>query len=258
MFHELAINCRNFSFSKKGRSNCAGRRISFRMGGEAMDALAGSVVTCAYDANGNITEYVSGSGEILSHCDYSAFGRELVQSGCDDFIHRFSTKPYCRNTGMLEYQLRRYRPRCGRWMNRDAIEEEGGLNLYGYVGNASIYKFDYLGLDNPGCDIVGAIPFFENNCRLNCCAAHDECYDMNGCKASSWFSTVNPFSRCTPCDQCNKDVVTCINDCFWNGDPDPNNEEKIYYCARQHKYISIGEGKDFATKKEATEACSSR
>ena len=141
---------------------------------------------------------------------------------------------------------------------KEVFEMFGIYNLYGYVGNASIYKFDYLGLDNPGCDIVGAIPFFENNCRLKCCAAHDECYDMNGCKASSWFSTVNPFSRCTPCDQCNKDVVTCINDCFWNGDPDPNNEEKIYYCARQHKYISIGEGKDFATKKEATEACSSR
>ena len=145
MFHELAINCRNFSFSKKGRSNCAGRRISIRKGGEAMDTLAGSVVTCAYDANGNITEYVGDGGQILSHCDYSAFGRELINAGSDDFTHRFSTKPYCRKTGFIEYQLRKYKPWCGRWMNRDAIEEDGGLNLYGYVGNMMISEIDILG-----------------------------------------------------------------------------------------------------------------
>ena len=146
MFHELAINCRNFSFSKKWRSNCAGRRISIRKGGEAMGPLAGSVVTCAYDANGNITECVDGSGAILSHCDYSAFGRELIKTGSDDFTHRFSTKPYCRKTEMVEFQLRRYRPWCGRWMNCDAIEEEGGLNLYGFSANIPIRYYDILGL----------------------------------------------------------------------------------------------------------------
>ena len=145
MFHELAINCSNFSFSKKGRSNCAGRRISIRKGGEAMGPLAGSVVTCAYDANGNITEYVGMDGTILSHCDYSAFGRELIKTGSDDFTHRFSTKPLCLKTGLLEYQLRKYKPWCGRWMNRDAIEEYGGLNLYGYVGNGVLMNVDLLG-----------------------------------------------------------------------------------------------------------------
>ena len=92
-----------------------------------MGPLAGSVVTCAYDANGNITEYVGMDGTILSHCDYSAFGRELIKTGSDDFTHRFSTKPLCHKTGMLEYQLRKYNPWCGRWINRDAIEEDGGL-----------------------------------------------------------------------------------------------------------------------------------
>ena len=145
MFHELAINCRNFSFSKKGRSNCAGRRISIRKGGEAMGSLARSVVTCAYDANGNITEYVGMDGTILSHNDYSAFGRELIKTGSDDFTHRFSTKPLCRKMGVLEYQLRKYRPWCGRWINRDAIEEEGGLNLYCMLYNNTIPKYDNLG-----------------------------------------------------------------------------------------------------------------
>lgn len=105
----------------------------------------GSVAFLAYDANGNITEYVNGGGVILSHSEYSSFGRELVHTGSDGFTHRFSTKPLCLKTGLLEFQLRKYNPWCGRWINRDAIEEDGGLNLYGFVWNASIYKFDNKG-----------------------------------------------------------------------------------------------------------------
>jgi hypothetical protein len=32
-------------------------------------------------------------------------------------------------------------------VNRDPIEEEGGVNVYGFVGNASIYRIDLLGLE---------------------------------------------------------------------------------------------------------------
>jgi hypothetical protein len=33
----------------------------------------------------------------------------------------------------------------GRWINRDPIEERGGNNLYGFVGNDGINRWDYLG-----------------------------------------------------------------------------------------------------------------
>jgi hypothetical protein len=39
-----------------------------------------------------------------------------------------------------------YNPTQGRWLNRDPIEEKGGLNLYGFVGNNGIKYSDYLGL----------------------------------------------------------------------------------------------------------------
>ena len=38
-----------------------------------------SIAYPAYDANGNITEYVSGGGEILSHSEYSSFGWRLCK-----------------------------------------------------------------------------------------------------------------------------------------------------------------------------------
>ena len=40
-----------------------------------------------------------------------------------------------------------YDPNQGRWMNRDPIEENGGMNLYGMVGNNNINFSDYLGLE---------------------------------------------------------------------------------------------------------------
>ncbi len=41
--------------------------------------------------------------------------------------------------------LRYYSPDLGRWVNRDPIEEQGGLNLYGFVFNRAIVDVDLLG-----------------------------------------------------------------------------------------------------------------
>jgi len=39
-----------------------------------------------------------------------------------------------------------YDPKLGCWLNRDPSGEEGGLNLYGMVGNDTVDGIDYLGL----------------------------------------------------------------------------------------------------------------
>ena len=100
-----------------------------------------------YDANGNITEYVTTNGKIVAHYDYSPFGETLIESGdlASTFTHRFSTKPRCPVTGLYEYQMRKYRPEIGRWLSRDPIWENGGENLYLAFGN-SIVKYDPIGL----------------------------------------------------------------------------------------------------------------
>jgi RHS repeat-associated protein len=45
---------------------------------------------------------------------------------------------------------RYYSPRLGRWLSRDPISEQGGYNLYGFVGNNAIAFFDPYGLDFNG------------------------------------------------------------------------------------------------------------
>jgi hypothetical protein len=47
----------------------------------------------------------------------------------------------------MYYGYRLYDPETGRWPSRDPIEEEGGVNLYGFVGNSVVHLIDVLGLD---------------------------------------------------------------------------------------------------------------
>ena len=49
---------------------------------------------------------------------------------------------------MRYYGYRYYSPELGRWINRDPIEEYGGLNLLAFVFNAPINIGDNLGLSN--------------------------------------------------------------------------------------------------------------
>jgi|GEM_PF-2536855 len=45
------------------------------------------------------------------------------------------------------YGHRYYSPSLGRFINRDPIEEQGGINLYSFVGNNAVNAWDYLGMD---------------------------------------------------------------------------------------------------------------
>jgi hypothetical protein len=47
---------------------------------------------------------------------------------------------------VADYLYRYYDPLTGRWPSRDPVEEEGGINLYGFVGNDGLNWSDYLGL----------------------------------------------------------------------------------------------------------------
>lgn len=64
----------------------------------------------------------------------------------NDFAHRFSTKPYDCASGWYYYGYRWYDPLTGRWPSRDPIEEMGGVNLYGFVGNDGMNWWDVTGL----------------------------------------------------------------------------------------------------------------
>ncbi len=84
-----------------------------------------------FDGNGNVSEYLDGTGTVVAHYEYDPFGRTTVATGtkAQDFAHRFSTKPLDATAGLYYYGYRYYDPVTGRWPSRDPIEERGGVNL---------------------------------------------------------------------------------------------------------------------------------
>lgn len=104
-----------------------------------------------YDGNGNVTEITDLSGTSAASYRYDAFGNTLVATGsyATTNTYRFSTKPLdaeVTNAPLYYYAYRFYDPVTGRWPSRDPIQERGGLNLYGMVGNNPPNSVDYFGL----------------------------------------------------------------------------------------------------------------
>jgi RHS repeat-associated protein len=62
----------------------------------------------------------------------------------------FSSKYTDSETGLVDYGLRIYSPPLARFLSRDPMGERGGINLYGFVENDPVNKWDYLGLE-PRC-----------------------------------------------------------------------------------------------------------
>jgi len=94
-----------------------------------------------------VSEVIDGSGNIAAHYEYDPFGNAVVATGSSVASNpwRFSTKPVDAETGYSYYGYRYYSPVDGRWVNRDPIEEKGGVNLYGFVANNPVTNIDKLG-----------------------------------------------------------------------------------------------------------------
>ena len=82
------------------------------------------------------------NGSIIEHYRYSAFGEveffdatgsNIAASAIDNDI-LWNVKRFDADSGLYMYLYRHYDPAHGRWPSRDPIEEEGGLNLYGFLG----------------------------------------------------------------------------------------------------------------------------
>ena len=207
-----------------------------------------------HDGNKNVSEVINSDDVTVAHYEYTPFGAVAKQYGDCAVANpwRFSSEYGEDALGLIYYNYRHLQYNIGRWIIRDAFEELypqviaiGFVNLYSFVSNQSTDSFDLRGLDRPGCDIVGAIPGWESDCRLKCCAKHDQCYYENKCTAWSWFGLLNPFSCPSKCDDCNIEVVICTISCFGGHDPlPPSPWEKPkpnggkYYCATRHSYVS--------------------
>ena len=98
------------------------------------------------DGNGNITEMVNTIDTIIVHYEYGPFGQQTVLSGTDAPAqsHRFSSKYFDLETQLSNFGLRYYACNFARWMSRDPIGEQGGINLYLFGANRAPSAIDLL------------------------------------------------------------------------------------------------------------------
>jgi RHS repeat-associated protein len=103
--------------------------------------------TCGFDQVKNVTELFDASGNIAASYDYAPFGEDMTAAGPAAALNpfRFSSEAWDAALGLVCYTFRPYNPLDGRFINCDPIEEQGGLNLYGFVGNDPVNRTDYLG-----------------------------------------------------------------------------------------------------------------
>jgi RHS repeat-associated protein len=104
-----------------------------------------------YDGNGNVGALVSANnGLVDASYEYGPFGELLRATGPVAFSNpfRFSTKFQDDETGIIMYPRRPYSASTGRFLTRDPIDEDGGVNLYGLVANNPVNENDPLGLCN--------------------------------------------------------------------------------------------------------------
>jgi RHS repeat-associated protein len=112
----------------------------------------------SFDVQGSTVQRLDSSGNVLGSYGYDAFG---VRVGTDS-----STDPYCGygaqagyyrdcETGLSLLGHRYYNPSQGRFLNRDPIGYNGGLNLYAYTGSNPLKGIDPQGQETEFWDGVG-------------------------------------------------------------------------------------------------------
>ncbi|WLE97264.1 MAG: RHS repeat-associated core domain-containing protein [Candidatus Electrothrix communis] len=101
-----------------------------------------------YDANGNVGQLLdSADGSVVAAYEYAPFGgmTSAMGSYAETNPFRFSSKYADDTTGLYYYGYRYYSPDTGRWLSRDPIGEDGGVNLYGFIVNNPISYIDAFG-----------------------------------------------------------------------------------------------------------------
>ena len=99
------------------------------------------------DHLGSIREVVASDGTTIeSVYDYSPWGEVRKVSGSGAESDFFYTGHLYHDASDLHLTLyRAYNPELGMWLSRDPIAENGGINLYAYVGNNPINAWDPFG-----------------------------------------------------------------------------------------------------------------
>ena len=114
------------------------------VGGLVAVSIDGSFYFPFYGSNAEILGYVDEGGQIVASYAYGPFGEPAVAAGSmvDRFSFRFMTKRWDPFLGLYDFGERWYSVALRRWINRDPLGEDGGVNLYAFCDNDPVNTID--------------------------------------------------------------------------------------------------------------------
>ena len=98
------------------------------------------------DHLGSIRELTNSDGVLVARYDYDEYGQRTKLNGTADVDFGYTGHYHHAPSGLVLTLYRAYNPVRGRWISKDPIGEEGGVNLYLYVHNDPVNEYDPLGL----------------------------------------------------------------------------------------------------------------
>ena len=111
----------------------------------------GSRIFYTFDAQGSVAQRLDLYGNVLTSRSYTAHGQMVGKGVADPFGYKARWGYYTdTETGLLLLTHRYYDPSTGRFLTRDPIGYNGGINLYAYVRNSPSNFIDPLGLHIAG------------------------------------------------------------------------------------------------------------
>jgi RHS repeat-associated protein len=113
-----------------------------------MRRISGQDVARYYvrDHLGSVRAVTDPSNNVVSSYAFAPYGQRVKLSGSEDYEIAYTGHYFHQTTGLSLTLFRAYDSDTGRWLSRDPIQEQGGINLYGYVENNPINWIDPLGL----------------------------------------------------------------------------------------------------------------
>ena len=114
------------------------------VGGLVAVSRNGSFYFPYYGTNGEILGYVSEGGGVVASFAYGPFGEPSATGGhmSQMFSFRYMTKRWDPVLGLYDFGERWYSVALRRWISRDPLGEDGGLNLYAFCNNDPVNTFD--------------------------------------------------------------------------------------------------------------------
>jgi len=133
----------NQPFEERNTSNVMTRRF-FAQGEQAAN---GDKFFYGRDHLGSVRELIDNNVQVQAQYDYDSYGRRTKVSGSLDTVVGYTGHHWHEKSGLYLTWYRQYDPNLGRWLSRDPIEENGGVNLYGYCENNPVNYVDPKGLE---------------------------------------------------------------------------------------------------------------